>query len=274
MEISRLRVQVDLANSPGGDGKVDHKTLEQVAGFLNHVARAFPTIKLYLNGVYAMLNAWRPDQDKDGWKVGQYKVEYDPTDSPTRVRLVKRMNFDLGALERLTANSEPPEWVLRPSKYGSSPRYVFGDASGAGFGISKWGPGDTHIHVVHGAWNKSVSRGSSSNFRELANLVYEIERMNAAHELSDQVEIFIFTDNQHAESAFYRGTAKSPEVLELLFRLHMILIKGYAFVRRLGGWTTHDQPRDRRSVSCGSNQWSNEGLPMFDFIPLAKTALE
>ncbi|KAL7558194.1 hypothetical protein ACA910_007075 [Epithemia clementina (nom. ined.)] len=140
------------------------------------------------------------------------------------------MNFDLGALERLTATSEPPERGLRPSKYDSSPRYVFGNASGAGFGISKWGPGDTHINVVHGAWNKNVSRGSSFNFQELANLVYEIEKMDAAHKLSDQVQIFIFTNNQHAESAFYRGMAISPEVLELMFRLHLILIKGYAFV--------------------------------------------
>ncbi|KAL7556539.1 hypothetical protein ACA910_017630 [Epithemia clementina (nom. ined.)] len=61
IEIARLRAQVNLANATGGDGKVDHKTLEQVAGFLNHVARAFPTIKIYLNGVYATLNAWRPD---------------------------------------------------------------------------------------------------------------------------------------------------------------------------------------------------------------------
>ncbi|KAL7570121.1 hypothetical protein ACA910_019966 [Epithemia clementina (nom. ined.)] len=217
MEISRPRVQVDLANAPRGDGKVDHKTLEQVAGFLNHVARAFPTIKLYLNGIYATMNAWRPDRDEDGWKVAQYKIEYDPTDSPMRVRSVKQMNFDLLALERLTATSEPPERALRPRKYSSSPRYVFGNASGAGFGISKWAPGDMHINIVHGAWDRDVSQRSSSNVWELANLVYEIERMDSAHELPEQVENFIFTDNQHAESAFYEGMAKSPEVLELMF---------------------------------------------------------
>ncbi|KAL7564921.1 hypothetical protein ACA910_009408 [Epithemia clementina (nom. ined.)] len=69
-EIHQLRQAVDEASSSRGDGKVDHKMLEQVAGFLNHVARAYPTIKMYLNGVYATMNAWRPDWDEEGWKMG------------------------------------------------------------------------------------------------------------------------------------------------------------------------------------------------------------
>ncbi|KAL7571135.1 hypothetical protein ACA910_014740 [Epithemia clementina (nom. ined.)] len=154
-------MQVDMANATGSDGKVDHKTLEQVTGFLNHVARAFPTIKLYLNGVYATLNSWRADRDEDGWKVGQYKVEYNPTESPTRVRLVKQMNFDLLALEKLTVTSAPPERLLRPSKHGSIPMYVIGNASGAGFGVSKWALGDSHIQVVHRIWDRDASNRPS-----------------------------------------------------------------------------------------------------------------
>ncbi|KAL7565172.1 hypothetical protein ACA910_003361 [Epithemia clementina (nom. ined.)] len=78
-EIAQLREQMDAAQSLKSDGKLDRKTLEQVAGYLNHVARAYPTIKIYLNGVYASLNVLKPDQDENGWKTGQVKVKYNST---------------------------------------------------------------------------------------------------------------------------------------------------------------------------------------------------
>ncbi|KAL7580181.1 hypothetical protein ACA910_012932 [Epithemia clementina (nom. ined.)] len=87
-EVHRLRQAIDEASSAAGDGKVDCKMLEQTAGFLNHVAQAYHTIKMYLNGVYATMNVWRPDRDKEGWKVGNTKVEYDHLRAPARVRLV------------------------------------------------------------------------------------------------------------------------------------------------------------------------------------------
>ncbi|KAL7559945.1 hypothetical protein ACA910_008267 [Epithemia clementina (nom. ined.)] len=55
-EIQRLKEEVRSAQK-SETGLVTHKVLEQVAGILNHVARAFPTIKIYMNGVYALLNA-------------------------------------------------------------------------------------------------------------------------------------------------------------------------------------------------------------------------
>ncbi|KAL7556763.1 hypothetical protein ACA910_009419 [Epithemia clementina (nom. ined.)] len=64
-EIQRLKQEAVHAQTTV-QGYVTHKVLEQVAGFLNHVARSFPTIRLYLNGVYATLNAWCPDCDEDG----------------------------------------------------------------------------------------------------------------------------------------------------------------------------------------------------------------
>ncbi|KAL7568993.1 hypothetical protein ACA910_021284 [Epithemia clementina (nom. ined.)] len=49
-EIQRLKQEVTQAQD-NGNCLGTHKVLDQVAGFLNHVAQAFPTIKLYLNGV-------------------------------------------------------------------------------------------------------------------------------------------------------------------------------------------------------------------------------
>ncbi|KAL7566075.1 hypothetical protein ACA910_009861 [Epithemia clementina (nom. ined.)] len=65
-EIARLRKELNTLDTPQSDHKIDHKTLEQVAGFLNHIARAFPTIRIFLNGIYGTMNAWRPDRDEDG----------------------------------------------------------------------------------------------------------------------------------------------------------------------------------------------------------------
>ncbi|KAL7564367.1 hypothetical protein ACA910_001517 [Epithemia clementina (nom. ined.)] len=196
---------------------VDHKTLEQVAGYLNQVAQAYPTIKIYLNGVYATLNAWRPDCDEDGWKTGRDKIEYDHNNTPGHVRLVKRMRFDVAALEELTKAPSPPERLIRPAAMGSSAVYVFGDASGTGFGTSSWSPAEAEIEVEFGTWPEDYQTQTSSNFRKLANIVEKIKRMDAVGSLNDKTEIFVFTDNSHAESAFYRGTAKSPKILQLMF---------------------------------------------------------
>ena len=181
-EISRLRVEIDEANARS-DNTVKRKVLEEVAGFINHVERAYPTLLLYLNGVYATMNAWRPDGDEDGWKtvtndqdlrnVGDYLTP------PDRVRLVPRMIFDVEAMEELTHADYPPERFLRPDKTKAKARYYFGDVSGAGFGMSGWSPGDDEIEVDFGAWEASAMLGSSSNFRELANIVMKIEALDS-----------------------------------------------------------------------------------------------
>ena len=65
-EIARLQKEIDDRNQARPKGTISRKTLEQVAGFLNHVGRAYLVIRIYLNGVYASMNSWRPDRDEDG----------------------------------------------------------------------------------------------------------------------------------------------------------------------------------------------------------------
>ncbi|KAL7563497.1 hypothetical protein ACA910_008797 [Epithemia clementina (nom. ined.)] len=117
-----------------------------------------------------MLNAWRPDCNKDGWKVGQLKVEYDSLNTPI---------FDVQALEKLTEEPTPPERLLWPNRNGAKPVYMFGDASGVGFGSSFWSLGATLIQVEHGTWDATVLEDSSSNFRKLGNIVFTLEHMDA-----------------------------------------------------------------------------------------------
>ena len=277
-EIARLRKEVDERTQAKPRGSISRKTLEQVAGFLNHVGRAYLVIRIYLNGVYASMNSWRPDRDEDGWKVGSETLEdnIEATDkAPERVRMVPRMEFDIEALEQLTESAEPPQRILRPDKQGAKVRYFFGDASGAGFGMSGWTPGDEKVEVDFGSWESDKMQGSSSNFRELANIVMKIEQMAKEGRLNSLAEVFIFTDNMHAESAFYRGTAKSPEVLRLMFRLHKILMIGEAFVHVV--WVS-----GKRMIAQGTDGLSRSdltngvmrGTDMLEFVPLHKTAAE
>ena len=81
-EIARLRQHYVQATTFPGDRLVEIKMLEQVAGFLNHVARACPLLQIYLNGIYAIMNAWRPGGDEEGWKTGEEKINYDHLDAP------------------------------------------------------------------------------------------------------------------------------------------------------------------------------------------------
>ena len=274
-EVGRLREEMDQLATATPKDTMNSKTLEQVAGFLNHVGRAFPVIRIYLNGVYATLNSWRPDRDDEGWKIGSDTLHLqDPLglETPKRVRMVSRMRFDIEALESLTSASSPPRRMLRPDKQGATVRYFFGDASGAGFGMSGWTPGDHQVEVDFGAWDPKAMQGSSSNFRELANIVMKIEQLSEEDRLNSLAEVFIFTDNMHAESAFYRGTAKSPEVLSLMFRLHRVLMKGEAFIHFV--WVA-----GKRMITQGTDGLSRSDLTsgvmrgdaMLDFVPLHLT---
>ena len=275
-EVGRLREELDLLETATPKNTMNSKTLEQVAGYLNHVGRAFPVVRIYLNGVYATLNSWRPDRDEEGWKIGSDTLHLpDPLglETPKRVRMVPRMRFDVDALEALTQAEAPPRRMLRPDKQGATVRYFFGDASGAGFGMSGWTPGDEQVEVDFGSWDQKAMQGSSSNFRELVNIVMKVEQMDQEDRLNSLTEVFIFTDNMHAESAFYRGTAKSPEVLQLMFCLHQVLMKGEAFIHVV--WVA-----GKRMITQGTDGLSRSDLTsgvmrgekMLDFVPLHLTA--
>jgi len=78
--------------------------------------------------------------------------------------------------------------------------YGFGDASGSGFGSSFTAKGE--IIYAHGQWDE-LHRNKTSNFRELANIVYALERAQKQGTLKNS-EVFLFTDNSTAEAAFLR----------------------------------------------------------------------
>jgi hypothetical protein len=72
-------------------------------------------------------------------------------------------------------------------------------------------------HYSYGVWVSDHSE-RSSNYRELNNLVSSIEQ-----HLSDGTfigaEIYVFTENFTAESAFYKGNTSSKALFDLVLRL-------------------------------------------------------
>jgi hypothetical protein len=57
----------------------------------------------------------------------------------------------------------------------------------------------------------------------LDNLVEALERLVSRHDLTGH-ELFIFTDNSTAESAFWKGTSSSQKLFELVLRLRLLEI--------------------------------------------------
>ncbi|KAL7558754.1 hypothetical protein ACA910_010065 [Epithemia clementina (nom. ined.)] len=99
--------------------------------------------------------------------------------------------------------------------------------------------------------------------------------MDKKKEISNAAEIFVFMDNQHAESDFYCKTAKSLGELELMFCQHKILIKDYAYIHII--WIA-----SRRMIDHGMDGLSRSdltsgvmhGASMLNYVPLVHSKLE
>jgi hypothetical protein len=94
--------------------------------------------------------------------------------------------------------------------------YGFGDASKPAFGATiQIGE---EIHYQYGQWSNEVVEDSSSNWRELGNLVHLLKAIAKDHDICGH-EIFIFTDNSTAEAAFWKGTSRSEKLFDLVLEL-------------------------------------------------------
>jgi hypothetical protein len=71
-----------------------------------------------------------------------------------------------------------------------------------------------------GVWS-ALDEDESSNYRELCNLVEDLESEAATGNLVD-TKVFLFTDNSTAESAFYKGSSSSKKLHSLVLRLHRL----------------------------------------------------
>jgi hypothetical protein len=140
----------------------------------------------FLKGLHLTIDKWRPDRDREGWKLSRAQIEakyvtdkeidLDLEEShrpvvagkpPLRVKAADRLNDDIDVILTLTEDEMPPLRSIRARRVGQI-LYCFGDASDAGFGwIIDLGE---EVYYEYGEWSEAISE-ESSNYRELRNLV-------------------------------------------------------------------------------------------------------
>eukprot|EP00956_Cyclotella_meneghiniana_P014553 scaffold21828_cov62-Cyclotella_meneghiniana.AAC.2 len=298
----------------GGASDLDHKSFLSDRGFLVYVSQAYPALVPYLKGFHLTAEMWRGNRDEDGWKLPHKQPENDQAGVPgggvfdrdedeARARYstrkqggeilyaptsgrtppAPRLLADLKALLTLTNSTLPPLRVARPNHV-LHVYYGFGDASGLGRGTTKQGfraPSSddprtgpaTPLKYQVGVWGADVD-SDSSNFRELANLVEDTE-IEARRGTLYRCEMFLFTDNSTAESAFYKGSSSSKKLHDQVLRLHKLTMDHSLMLHVIHVSGT-------RMISQGTDGCSRgvlmegvmSGKDMLSYIDLDKTAVE
>jgi len=254
--------------------------LESARGFLVHMQQVYPAMTPYLKGLHLTIDSWRSNRDVDGWKVqASYPEGYwtdtwgdaiTTNDRPQFVFPVPRYHDDLQALRSLLRAADPPLQFVRQNKV-HTVIYGFVDASAGGFGSSFATP--QGLRYSYGVWGRDHA-GVSSNYRELENLVTSIENLTADGTLVG-AEVYVFTDNFTAESAFYKGNTSSKTLFDLVLRLRTIEMQGLVQLQviHVAGTRMISQGTDGLSRGC-LIEGVMTGTPMLDFIPLHLSALD
>jgi hypothetical protein len=174
------------------------KRLEQIRGFLMYVTRTYLGLTPYMIGFHLTFNSWRAHRDGEGWKVtgrarrvgeelanleGHVNAEDGDegltpnlgagAGAPLTVTAVPRLFTDVEALLQLTNSLAPPLRKVRASKTASA-HYGFDDASGRGFGETL--QIGEKLYYEFGQWKAADAFGTSSNWKELGNLVLGLEQ--------------------------------------------------------------------------------------------------
>lgn len=214
---------------PRKEGTIPHKQLERYRGFLVYVAQTFEALVPYLKGIHLTLDSWRSNRDEDGWRLANASDRrlVDPAirnpKAPVLTKVVPRLREDVKALMTLTRALTPPLIPVRASKTAGA--YLWGDASGAGFGNCLWVEGSNTIELAYGTWESQITE-NSSNFREAYNLILALERLVGEGRIERGTEVWIFTDNSVAEKTFSKGSSRSKLIHDLCLRLRTLEMSG------------------------------------------------
>jgi len=217
------------AHSVDESWNVNRKELEKDIVLFMHVTMTYDNLTPYLKGFYLTLNLWRGQRNKEGWKKGledwrgmagwffdnperweevregTWSSSKQSEDAPELTPVSTRFLDDVNAFFHFLAGDEPVKLLVRGKNIWEV-IYGFGDASGAGFCALFVKAGDEDkIYFPYRRWGSDLD-ASSSNFRELNNLVESLEDIIEEQNLGG-VEIYVFTDNSTAEAAFYKGSS-------------------------------------------------------------------
>ena len=220
------------------------KELERDAGILVHVSMAFPSMKPFLRGFYLTMNSWRVDRNGDGWKMpwraykvfmalgrkaGAFEEEVlhhnRSEDAPEVVKVLPLFVDHVKVLCLMFESEEPALRLVRGCGV-VEVMYVFGDASGEGFGASWWKSGSTRFRYC--VWGEE-GENTSSNYREFKNLVDSLEVMGKCGELKGK-DIFLLRTTLQLNIA-RKGSSTSPVLFDLVAQLYMLELKYQCTVR-------------------------------------------
>lgn len=215
----------------------DYKYLEQVRGFLCHLALTFEVIFPFLKGFHLTLCSHLPSRNEEGWKISELEwlayledkkckgsitdeeinqivnAKYDPKARPRSVRPLPRFSKSISALHTLFSCEDPPLVTVRTSDI-QFIIYGFADASKSGFGASIAYVDSVRYRV--GTWSNDED-DCSSNFREFANIVETVEEEVRSGRLQHST-LILATDNSTVESALFKGNSTSELLYDLIVR--------------------------------------------------------
>jgi len=276
------------------DYEFNFKYLEQVRGFLCHLALTFDIIFPFLKGFHLILCRHLPQRNEEGWKINEMEwlayleeakakgsmsseevnqmldFKYDPKLRPSKVKSLPRFIQSVNALATLFKQEEPPVITVRTSNI-QFIIYGFADASKSGFGASLEYADAVRYRV--GTWSQDED-SCSSNFREFSNIVETIEQEVEAGRLSNST-LVLATDNSTVESALYKGNSTSELLFNLIVRFKASELKsGSRFiVTHVSGERMKHQGTD--GISRGQlREGIALGDSMLSYCPWGMTASE
>ena len=258
------------------------KRLEEIRGYFVHIAQTYPMFSCYLIGLHMTIDGWRPNRDGEGWRYsdsqvqslrdeGLWPLDYDYRLAPKTVKAVDRLLNDVEALKALTQGDLPMLRRVRGRKTGQV-LYGFGDASLPAFGATV--QLQDRLLYRYGEWSQEIREDSTSNWRELANLVNYLKYLAEQESLAGY-EIFMFTDNSTAESAYWKGTSTSRKLFDLVLELKRLELEQDLILH-----VTHVS--GKRMIAQGTDGLSRAdhtqgvmlGQPIQAFVPLHQSPLD
>ena len=150
------------------------------------------------------------------------------------IKAVGQLLKNLSALLELFKEDEP---ALRPIRCAAIVEvvYIFGDASGSGFGSSC--TEGIYFGYRFGVWNEEGD-GTSSNYRECCDLVYTLKELGRKRNLQGK-ETFLCTDNMVSKIIAASGSSKLDTLFDLVVRLHCLSMRfkyNVRFIHVAGTW--------------------------------------
>jgi hypothetical protein len=112
--------------------------------------------------------------------------------------------------------------ILRPVMGPLWLAYGFGDASGEGHG-GQLAPTDLLARIEIAFWCTEDSE-KSSNIREMKNCYKFLKQEAEALRLTGN-KVWLFTDNEVTERAYYKGLSCSKDLLEIILKIRLLAIK-------------------------------------------------